>query len=296
MRRVTKEYIFAYLLIAPALVYRIGMAGVPLAINFYQSFFRIDPIIRSVKFIGLANYQRALQQDVLFLGAIEYTFIFTIGSVFGELVLGLGIALVLHKSFKGRKFCRSVLLLPWATPLILTAFIWKIIFLGEGGVINDLLMKLGIIESPYFWLIQKVSARACVIITNIWESAPFAALLMLGTLQGILPQLYEAARIDGASWWQRFRFITFPALLPAIIVVAIFRFYGNFVLFALVYGMTGGGPGTATDVISRRIYLTIFRDLRFGYGSCLAIIMFCFTFVIAVVYFFFFKKALKVTA
>jgi ABC-type sugar transport system permease subunit len=175
-------------------------------------------------------------------------------------------------------------LVPWAIPTVVSALLWRFMFDGASGIANRLVVGLGLADHPVVWFIHPLAAWLPVILADAWKTTPFVALLLLAGLQNIDPSLYEAARIDGASAWRRVRYITLPLLRPALLVALIFRTLDAFRVFDLIYVLTGGGPGTATEPIALYTFAALFQDLRFGYGSALSVIIFAITFLLALGY------------
>ena len=223
------------------------------------------------EFAGWANYRRAWS-DAHFWGTVTRTLAFTVLAVGAELVLGLLAALGLHHSLIGRGAARTAALVPWVLPTSALALGWIWIFNDQFGVVNDLLRRAGVIESPVAWLGHPSTAFMAVVVADVWKTTPFITLLILAALQTIPGQLYEAAAIDGASRWQRFTWITLPLLRPALFVAVLFRTLQSFGVFDLVYVMTGGGPGGATETFALYAYRTFMRYLDFGYGAALLVI------------------------
>jgi ABC-type sugar transport system permease subunit len=224
-------------------------------------------------FVGLDNYRAALTDQRL-REAVVHTTSFAAVSVSLEIVFGMALALALDALARGRGIARVVVLLPWALPTVVAALVWRFMFesRGIGGIL--------VLD----WLSRPFAAWVPIVLGDVWKSTPFVALLLLAGLQSIDASLYEAARIDGAGRWRRFTQITVPQLVPAITVAVVFRTMDAFRVFDLVYVLTGGGPGTATEVISLYAFTTLLQDLRFGYGSALSVITFVLTFVLALVY------------
>ena len=224
-------------------------------------------------FVGLDNYRSALTDQRL-REAVLHTTSFAVVSVSLEIVFGMALALALDALARGRGIARVVVLLPWALPTVVAALVWRFMFESRGiggGLDVD-------------WLSRPLAAWVPIVLGDVWKSTPFVALLLLAGLQSIDASLYEAARIDGAGRWRRFTQITLPQLVPAITVAVVFRTMDAFRVFDLVYVLTGGGPGTATEVTSLYAFTTLLQDLRFGYGSALSVITFVLTFVLAIVY------------
>ncbi|MEW6299951.1 MAG: sugar ABC transporter permease [Thermodesulfobacteriota bacterium] len=281
----TSEARFAWLLTLPALGTILVIALFPLLWTVWESFHVHDLRMpwRGRPFVGLANYTEALT-DARFWQAMGHTVLFTVSSVTLELVLGLGLALVLHHSYRGRGLVRAAVLVPWAMPTVVAALLWRLMFESPVGIVNALLMDLGVMHEPFVWFTHPVAAWVPVVLADVWKTTPFVALLLLAGLQNIDPVLYEAARLDGAGPWQQFVHVTLPLLRPALLVALIFRTLDAFRVFDLIYVLTGGGPGTATEPIALYTFGALFHNLRFGFGSALSVLIFLVTFALALLY------------
>ena len=258
------------LLTIPTLIAVFGVVLLPFFSSLWLSLQRRDigrPQLDG--FIGLGNYLHLLQDD-RFLNSLQITLGFSLVSVILELILGVAIALVLNQEFRGRGFVRGLIILPWALPSIVNAAMWQWIYNADYGALNALLTQLGLIDSYRVWLAHPTSARALIVLANVWKETPFTVLLVLAALQGIPKDLYEAATVDGASVWQRFTNITLRLLMPVIMVIGFLQMLWGIQTFELVYIVTGGGPASATELLSLRIYAQTFRSLRFGYGAAMA--------------------------
>jgi ABC-type sugar transport system permease subunit len=188
----------------------------------------------------------------------------------------------MNRAFRGRGLMRAAILVPWAIPTVVAALIWRFMFDGDSGIVNAVLARLG--AGVPVWFVDQTAAWVPVVLADVWKETPFVALLLLAGLQGIDPALYEAARIDGAGAWRQFRHVTLPLLQPALLVALIFRTRDAFRVFDLVYVLTGGGPGTATEPIALYTFTSLLQNLRFGYGSALSVIVFLVAFVLALGY------------
>ncbi|NQS88848.1 sugar ABC transporter permease [Patescibacteria group bacterium] len=262
-----------YFLIIPALTVVAVAAFYPTAVTFWMSFREVLLIFRVNKFIGLGNY-RNLLQDSNFSNALINTFYFTFASVGLETLIGLGIALVIHESFPGRGVVRVAVLVPWAIPTVVTSTMWKWIFNTNYGMLNYLLKKFGFISVNQNWLGSPALAMLCAIFADVWKTTPFIALITLAGLQTVSNDLHEAAIVDGANGWQRFKSITFPLIMPILTVAVLLRSLDAFRVFALIFVLTGGGPADSTEVLSTYTYKILFSTSNFGYGSALATSMF----------------------
>jgi len=212
-----------------------------------------------------------LWQDGRWWAALRNTALFTASSVAIEMVLGVAIALLLHRRFPGRGALRAIVVLPWALPTAIMALAWAWIFNDSFGVLNDVLRRLGLIESPVAWLGSPGTSMLALVIADVWKTTPFVALIVLAGLQAIPEPVLDAARLDGLSPWRRFRRIVLPLLAPSLLVAVAFRSVQAYGAFDLPYVMTGGGPGGATETVSLYAYQNYFRYLDFGYGSVIAV-------------------------
>ncbi|MBD1851925.1 sugar ABC transporter permease [Leptolyngbya sp. FACHB-711] len=270
----SREQRTGWLLLLPAMLVLLLVYAYPILRSIWLSLFtqnlgtQLQPV-----FTGLDNYGR-MAQDGRFWQTIGNTTVFTLSSLVLELILGMAIALVLNHAFRGRSAVRTIAILPWALPTALIGTTWAWIFNAEFGVWNDILLRLGIIDTGVNWLGNPTLAMMCVIAADVWKTTPFISILLLAGLQSISGDLYEAHAIDGATAWQSFRQITLPLLMPQILIAALFRFAQAFGIFDLIAVMTGGGPGGATETVSIYIYATIMRYLDFGYGSALVVVTF----------------------
>jgi ABC-type sugar transport system permease subunit len=257
-------------LMAPTLLAIFWFLGIPLVYSLGLSFMRYsrrNPALNG--FVGLGNYVK-LFGDKYVTGALWHTFVFSFISVFFEIILGVAIALVLDQKFKGRGVMRAIIIIPWALPSIVNGVMWRWIYNADYGALNALLNQLGFLSKYQPWLALPRWAMAGVILANVWKETPFTIIMVLAALQGIPAELYEAARVDGATAWQRLRRITLPLLTPVIMICALLQVIWSFQTFDLVYVVTGGGPFASTEVIAYRIYLQLFKFLKFGYGSAVA--------------------------
>jgi ABC-type sugar transport system permease subunit len=280
-----QEARLAWWLIAPALSTILLVALFPLAWTLWESVHLHDLRMPWLgrPFIGAGNYVEAVR-DPRFWAALGHTAFFTGISVTLELGLGLALALAMNRAARGRTVVRAAVLVPWAIPTVVSALLWRFIFDDQAGIVNAVLSSVGVIHQPIVWFIHPDLAWVPVIVSDVWKTTPFVALLLLAGLQNIDSALYEAARIDGASAWQQFRHVTLPLLKPAILVALVFRTLDSVRVFDLVYVLTGGGPGTSTEPIALFTFNSLLQNLRFGYGSALSVITFVLSFALALGY------------
>jgi len=229
---------------------------------------------------GAVNYAEAMS-DRRFLEAAVHTAVFAGVAVTLEMCGGLVLALGLERIDRGARIMRTAILLPWAVPTVVAALVWRFIFESPGGMATTIVQQLG--ATAPTWLADPVAAWVPVVLADVWKTMPFVALLLIAGLQNIDPLLYEAASIDGASAWRKFVDITLPLLRPALTVAFLFRLLDAFRVFDIVYVLTGGGPGTATEPVAVYAFIALMQSLRFGYGSALSMIVFGVSFVVALV-------------
>ncbi len=296
---------WGYLFTTPALSLLILLALIPISGAVWLGFQRRLPIFGIQEFVGWQNYL-TLIQDGRFWGACATTLYFTVVSVSAELVLGFGLALFLHRLSTrpvsertggtpglAGSWMQAVVLVPWAIPTVVSARMWEWLYQPEQGLLNYLLLSTGVVREPVGWLIDPWWAIHAAIMMDVWKATPFAALLLLAGLKTIPQELYQAARVDGAGTWAIFRHITLPLMVPAILIVLIFRTMDAFRVFDAVYVLTGGGPGNSTETLSIYAYTMLFQTLQFGYGSALASIMFAGIVLITGIYLLFMRPRLQ---
>ena len=275
-----------WILLLPALAVVGVVAFFPLGKTVYYSFTDQQFLagLQPTKWIGLRNYFGAngIIHDPDFRNSIVETVKFTLITVSFEFVLGLVIALVVNSNFKGRGVMRAVMLVPWAIPTVVSAQMWKWMYDDVFGVINDALMRLHIIHHSVAWISQPNTALASVSAVDIWKTTPFVALLLLAGLQVIPGELYEAARVDGASAWQQFWRITLPLLRPAILVALVFRTLDALRVFDIFYVFFGSRPDTQTMAIYDQS--TIVGDGHVGYGAAISVAIFFIIAIFVVIY------------
>ena len=274
---------FAFFMVVPSVIVIFGVMLYPIIYSFILSFNKLNLATRTLQFTGLKNYI-AMAGDAEFFQAIAATLIFTVITVSFEMVLGMGMALVLNKDFRGCGFLRGVMILPWALPSVVNAVMWKWIYNANYGALNALLYQLHIINNYHVWLGNPKSAFVCLVFANIWKETPYVVLLMLAGLSNISVELYEAARVDGSNGWKSFWKITFPLLKPVSLVLVITKTIWAIQTFDLVYILTGGGPANSTELISVYIQKMAFKFTQFGYGSAVSYVLMLVTFLLCLIY------------
>ena len=274
----------ALVFLLPSVIF-VGLFSIfPIFESFRLSFYRLILTLPWLgqKMVGLENYTD-LVSDPVARDAIGTTLIFIAVTIPLELLLGLSTALVLNQGFRGRGLLRAVVLIPWAIPTVVSSQMWRFIFNDRYGLVNFLLF--GADSSRYVApLADPYLAMISIMAAEIWKTTPFAALIMLAGLQGISDDLYEAASVDGASSWQKFRHITLPLLKPALLLALLFRTIDALRVFDLVYVMTQGGPADATNVLQFYGYKKTFAEGMVGYGSAIAVTVFAMSLVLSLAY------------
>ena len=230
-----------------------------------------------------------INADRSFWSSLRVTVYFTVVSLALQTVLGIAVALLLNLEFRGRGFMRGIILAPWAVPTIVNAQLWGWIYNASYGVLNKILIKLGMISKPIIWLGTSSLAINSVIAADTWRMTPLYVLMFLSGLQTINGELYEAAKVDGAGAWRRFCHITLPLLKPIILVVLVLRTMQALRVFEIIYQLTQGGPNNSTMVVSFYAYFKTFSSLDFGYGSTIGMLIAVITIIITLVY----KKVLE---
>ena len=270
----------AYLLIAPAAVWLLAFFGFPIFETFRTSLYRTSYL--GERFIGLGNFI-ALPGDELFRLVLDNTLIWTTANVVLNIILGLVVALLLSRSTPLSEFARATLILAWATPFVVAGITWKWMYNAEYGQLNSLLFSLHLINEPIQWLTDARSAFIGALIARFWSAFPFTTFAFLSGLQAIPIEFYEAALVDGATGWQRFKEITLPLLRPVTTAVLLISVIWSFNSFAFIYVMTGGGPANKTQIMVTEIFRRGFGYFNFGEASTLAVVAFVFLLMVSLI-------------
>jgi len=274
----------ALLFIVPSLIFVSVFTLYPIVESFRLSFYRMILTLPWLgqKMVGWENYVD-LWTDPVAWQALRTTLVFVGVTVPSELLVGLGMALVMNEAFRGRGVLRAVVLVPWAIPTVVSSQMWRFIFNDRYGLFNfilfggDTAQYVAPLADPQF-------AMLAIMAAEIWKTAPFAALIILAGLQTISDEVYEAASIDGATAWQKFRHVTLPLLWPALLLALLFRTIDALRVFDLVFVMTQGGPADATNVLQFYGYKKTFAEGMIGYGSTVAVTVFMISLVLALAY------------
>jgi len=260
-----------YWFLAPAMVVTLAVVLIPVAQTMWMSlhdFVLFRP--RNVPFVGLGNFARLLGDEVFWISLLNS--VWWIGLVVGgQFLLGFGAALLLNQSFWWRGLARSLIIIPWALPSVIIGLTWTWMYDFNVGVLNDLLLRIGIIDKPVAWLASPETAFYSVVLALIWQGFPFFAVTILAGLQTIGDELYEAAEIDGASRRQRLRYVILPALADVIATALLLRTIWVANSLDVILVMTGGGPGLETHTLPLYAFLKAYSGMEFGYAGALAI-------------------------
>ena len=281
-RKLLRENLIAYSFILPNLLGFAIFTLVPMVFSLVLAFMNWDGA-NVISWAGLDNFKQ-LWRDTTFRIALTNTFYYVIGTVPLTMAASLGLALLLNQPLRGRNFFRTTFFFPYVASLVAVAVVWNMLFHPALGPINQLLLTLGV-ENPPRWTASVDWAMPTVIMASIWKGMGYYMVIYLAALQGIPSSLYEAAEIDGANAWQKFRYVTLPMLTPATFFVSIMLTIASFKVFDLILIMTGGGPGRATNVLVIHTYNTAFKEFRFGYSSAIAMVLFVIVLVITIVQF-----------
>jgi multiple sugar transport system permease protein len=264
--------IIGWLFILPAFLIRAFTTVYPIIMTFVNSLFDIRLLSGIHKFAGLKNYVTVFS-DQKVRTSISFTIMFVLASMAFHIVFGIILALIMNMKFKGKRFLRTIILIPWAMPSIVIGMAAKWAFNNDYGLVNDFI-RWFVPNFQLNWLINTLSARWSVIAMDLWKDLPFFSILILSGLQFISNELYEAATVDGANPVQSFFYITLPLILRTVITLCIPFTMWRLITFDLVYSMTAGGPGEDTALIAYRITTEVYTNLNIGYGSTLAIYLF----------------------
>lgn len=282
----TRARVLELMFLAPATLYLLLFFAYPVVKNVvmgFQEYTTRTFFTGEAPWVGLDNYAAVLGSS-LFSRALLNTVLFTVGSILGQFVLGLAIAVFFQRRFPLSGALRSLLLLPWLVPLIVTSAVWRWMLDQDNGVVNRTLELLPLVDARPGWLTSTSLALVAVIVVNIWIGIPFNTTILYGGLQEVPEELYEAGSLDGATGWKAFRHITWPLLRPVVTVVLVLGVVYTLKVLDIILGLTGGGPANATQTLSTQSYELSFRQFDFGQGAALGNVLIVISLVFAVVY------------
>jgi ABC-type sugar transport system permease subunit len=272
-RRPAADRRLGYLLVAPVVILLLLVTAYPLIYNLWNSFHFVNLSFGGLphKFVGGQDYTKMFTSSA-WLAALERTLAFTVVSVVLDTIAATGLALMLHRNFRGRGVLRAAVLIPWAVPTVVSAMLWKSMFDPRSGFVDYFLGAVHPSWASLTWLSASVwRSWSVIFIADAWKNVPFIAIILLAGLQVIPTDIYEAARIDGAGTVETFWRLTLPLLKPALMVAVIFRTLQALLVFDVIFIMTGGGPGNSTQTLSFLNYQTFITNLDFGYGGAISV-------------------------
>ncbi len=273
MVKTGKADYFPYVLIAPAIAVTVAIVLVPIVQTSFMSFMKY--VIWKPKdrgFIGFANYDAVLRDPVFWI-ALKNTAVWIVGVISLQLALGFAAALLLNRDFAWRGIARSLILIPWVTPSIITGLMWRLMYDGNRGVINDILVRLGILHQYQPWLADASTALPAVMVALMWQGFPFFSIMILAGLQSVPSELLEAATVDGAGTFRKFFSVTLPLIVPILLTSILLRIIWVANSLDIIYVMTGGGPGYATYTLPVFSYLKAYKALDFGYAATISLLL-----------------------
>jgi multiple sugar transport system permease protein len=272
LRQMRREW-SAYAFLTPAVIVFSLFTAFSLLFLLYMTFHEWSIIQPQKPYVGLDNY-KDLIHDERFKRSVINTFYYTGAQVPLTMLVGLGVALLLNQPLRGRGILRTMFFLPNITPLVVVAIIWKWLYNGDYGLFNYYLLKTHLIHDPLLWLSDKNLAMPAVVLMAVWNGVGFAMVVYLAGLQSIPEELYEAAKVDGAGWFQRLRSITLPMLRPSTIFLVVIEIIFSFQVFTQIFVMTSGGPVDRTTTVVYYIYESAFKFFEMGYASTIAFALF----------------------
>lgn len=272
-RRRRRIDFYPYLLVAPAMIFILIVTVYPSLYAIQLSLFDANLLrFAASQFVGPDNYVAAFR-DEIFLMSIWRTVRWVVVIAVSLLFVALPVALLLNRSFNGRGLIRTAVLIPWVVPSAVVAIIWRYLTDSNHGIINDLLVRAGVLDAPISWISQPLGAFIIIVVAMVWAGFPFFAITLLAALQVIPGDLYESAKVDGATGWQSFRFITFPMLLPTILMLLLIRSIWLSHAVDLPFMMTNGGPGYSNYTLAVYSFLLTHSQLEIGYPAAIAVML-----------------------
>lgn len=267
----TTESRLAYLFILPATIFLLAFMIYPVLNVILMSFFKTNKLAQFMKFVGLRNYQELLRKKE-FLEVILRSVYWTVLAVAMKTGFGMIIALLLNVKYTGRKIARTLIIIPWATSVPISALLWLWVYHPEFGLLNYTLKATGLLRNPPVWLGNPLSAFMATIWVDIWIGIPFMALVFLAGMQSIPEELYEAANADGVNAWQRFVYVTLPGIRNVLLIATLLSSLWTFNDFNVIYILTKGGPAQSTQILITYTYENTFAWLKWSYGAVMAVI------------------------
>ena len=282
-----RELVFIVIMLLPAValtlwqIYWPVIQGIGMAFQNYNLY-----NLSKIRFVGLENFKALLKPSPFnsFYGTMGNTVVYVFGSLIPQLVIGFALALLLQKRFRGRSLYQGIVFVPWALSGFIIGIMWRWMFNGSGGVINALLMKLRLVSTPVAWLSSKSTAMLSVIIANVWYGIPFFTIMITAALQSVPMDLYEAAAVDGANAFVRFRVVTLPNIKSVLVLTTLLRAIWIFNGPETIMAMTNGGPAGATEIMTSYMYNQITVGMDYGKASAVGVICLLIMIVYTILY------------
>ena len=281
---------FPYILAFPIVLYEAIFIFYPMAEGVKYSLSDVQMGSTTENWVGLANYQRMVS-DSVFWQAIQTTVLYSVAVIVAALSVALGTALLMNRAFRGRGVFRALMTTPWAFPDIPTVIIFVWMMNPLFGVLGEFARWLPWVHSNPNWLLDPSLAVVSIVLISVWKGFPFYSLVILSALQGVSAELYEAAKVDGANAWQRFRGVTYPAILPTLMLLALLAFIFSFQQYTLIWQSSGGGPVRATQTLAILIYNEAFRFFDYAYAAAVGVAGFVLSMIAAVLFIFLERRA-----
>ncbi len=275
------RYAVFYVLVLPAFLLRMIYTVIPIIQTVLISF--TNRTIMGGKYIGLRNYE-SLTRDATLIGSLGWTLLYTGAAAVAETAIGLGIAVLLMQNLRLRWLSNFIMLLPWVVAPMLAAVAFRILYFEDGGILNAILQELGFGNAAVRWLSDAETARFSVIAMTVWKNVSWVALIFMAAIGSLSKEVLEAAAVDGANTLQRFWYVTLPLLKPAIYLVMLLRAMAEVQTFEQIYGLTRGGPGSATKTLALYAFERFFQQLRYGYGSAVNMVLLLLTIAIGAIF------------
>ena len=277
------KFIKGYLFATPLLVVLAVAVLFPALYNLGIAFSEYNAASNSWRFAGLQNFAK-LWNSPLFWNSFKVTLLWVVGNVFLQLVIGLAVALALNSILWFRGPFTGILLIPWISSFVVVAILFIWIYDPQMGVLNDILLRMGLIEKPVAWLASPPLAQASLIVANTWKFFPLVMITLLAGLQDVSPELVEATQVDGANWLGTFRMVIFPTILPSISTGVLLSTIWAYNSFTLPIVMTGGGPLRATEIFGLHIFKLAFDAFDFGAAAAASLVLFIQIMIVIVLY------------
>ena len=260
-----------YLLVLPAVIYVLALLGFPLVLGVWYSLTDVT-VVRDGRFIGLKNFVDAAR-DPTFRLALRNTLIIATVATAAKITLSVALAFLLLGAFRGRSVLRTLFVLPWTIPIALSTIAWKWMFHSQFSVVNWILLKVGLIDQSIQWLGTPVPAMFAVILVSTWRAVPFGAIVVMAGLTALPADVIDAARVDGANWWQRFKSVIVPLIAPILFIAVLFDLIFTLTELTVVFLLTGGGPVDQTQVLANYALQVGINGTQLGEGAAIALFM-----------------------